>query len=620
MYLLVVESPNKISKLGGILGTGWKIVSTKGHIEDLAKGRLGGRKVIREDGEIVEIPRDVNKRVEFGIDVTNGFKPLYTLIPERESAARQIMAAVAEAERVYIATDPDREGEAIAWSVAKLVGGRVPVHRVKFNSITKQDVVRAIQNPGEIDWRLVQAAHARRVLDRLIGFFISPLADAAVNGAGTEFRYTVGRVQSPALAIIAHAFEEHASFKPTSSFRLRIDYDFYGTVGAAASSLFYVSAFSNNTFNYKAMAYESAAAARNLVHTVKDVKAFRRSVNPPHALKTSTMQARAFVEKGLPVSSSSHLAQHLFQRGLITYPRTDSERLSTEGITLANERIRDMYGEKYIGSPSAPETGEFTQNAHEAVRPVPLRGRDNLFRTDEEKELYSTIDKYFVASRMTPARVDETTVVMTSAVDDFTATYRTVHNDGFTKHTGDTPRLLGGYTSPPAVLKNIRRGVKVTGMNVSVVEEFSRPPRIHDEASLILACEKEGIGRPSTYPEIVRKLKERQYVEDINGFDLETPIDEGMFAQAIEAERDLNFLEASPRGKKILGYLAEEHPWVVDKGFTREVEQMLDGIAEGRVNYGDVVETVWKKLVETVPDVAFYSNDVQSGSGMIYPS
>jgi len=614
VYLLVVESPNKISRLGGILGAGWKIVSTKGHLEDLPTGKLGGKKILREDGQIVEIPRSMTKRVEFGIDVSDGFKPFYTIVQDKEATVKQISVAVDEAERVYVATDPDREGEAIAWSVAKLVGGRAPVHRVKFNAITESEVTRAMQNPVPIDHRLVRAAHARRVLDRLIGFFISPLADAAVNQDGREYRYTVGRVQSPALAMITDALQKRMSFKPKNAYRLRIDYDFYGTVGAAASSAFYVTALSRNTFMQKAEAYEAAGAARKLVHTVKSMKSLRHTVNPPRALKTSSMQARAFMEKGLPAAVSSQSAQSMFQRGLITYPRTDSERVSAEGKDIATRRIMDMYGEKYVGFPPDPPLGEFGQGAHEAVRPA--LAKVERFRTDEEKALYGVVDKYFIASRMSPAQVNQTTVVMSCPLDEFTAQFRTIHNDGFTRHTKDTAKLLKGYSIPPSVLRDIKPGMRVGGLNVSVVEEADRPPRVHDEASLILACEKEGIGRPSTYPEITKKLKERGYVDEVDMFDLEMSIDDDAFLRDPATERAVNFLETSPRGRKVLDYLSEEHPWVVDRGFTREVEHMLDGIATGEMSYSEVVGVVWAKLVETVPDVAFYSNDVQSGMGM----
>ena len=618
MYLLVVESPNKIFRLKGILGPGWNIISTKGHIEDLPKGRLGGKKIIREDGGIISIPWDVDQRVDFGIDISNGFKPFYVIASGKEQVVTQIASAISESERVFIATDPDREGEAIAWSVAKLAGGKVPVHRVSFNSITKQEVTRAIQVPGDINMRLVQAAHARRVLDRLIGFFISPLADAVINGNGAEYRYTVGRVQSPALAIIAGAVEEYRKHSPKGKYRLRIDYDFYGTVGAAGSSMYYVTAFSNRTYSNKAAAYEAAGAARSLIHTVKSVKAYRKSINPPRALKTSTMQARAFTEKGLSIPVSSYSAQGMFQRGLITYPRTDSERLSQEGIDIANTRIMSMYGERYIGSPPVPGDYEFMQGAHEAVRPASLK--KERIRTDEEKALYDVIDKYFIASRMSNARVDETTVVMSSPIDDFIARYMSVSDDGFTKHTGDTQRLLCGCVSPPAVLRNVKQGSRVGGLNVSVVEEPDRPPRVHDEASLILACERDGIGRPSTYPDIVRKLRDRGYIEDVAGGEMDAELDSIMhinddYQMMAVPDRgtDLGFLEASSRGRKVLDYLSSEHPWVVDIGFTREVEQMLDGVANGDTSYSEVIGLVWKKLVETVPDVAFYSNNVQPG-------
>ena len=614
MYLLVVESPNKVAKLSKILGHGWKIVSTKGHIEDLPAGCLGGLKIIREDGQIVEIPRTVNKRVNFAIDVKNGFRPFYTLISGREAVVAEISEASKSADRAFIATDPDREGEAIAYSVSKVLGGRIPVHRVKFYSITKPEVIRAVQSPTKIDMKLVEAAHARRVLDRLIGFFISPLADAAVNKSGSEYRYTVGRVQSPALALVSEALKKRISHEPKTKYRVRIDYDFYGSVGAAGSSLFYVSALGGGTYARRDDAYSAASAAKNLIHTVKGLKTLRHNVRPPLPLKTSTMQARAFSEKGMPIAVSSRTAQSIFQRGLITYPRTDSERLSDEGVALANEMIMRLYGEKYVGSPGvAGALGRF-QGAHEAIRlsgPKPAR-----LWNEEEKKLYSLIDKYFVASRMTDAQVDETTLVVTSAIDEFVSRFRTVHNDGFTRHTGGAKKLLGNYSAPPPALQGVKPGRRISRVHVSVVEEQDPPPRVLDEASLILACEKEGIGRPSTYSDIIRKLKERAYIDDLDPYEMNYELLGNTVIDPCE-DLETNYLEATQRGDKVLGYLLEEHPWVVDKGFTRDVEGMLDQVARGELGYSDVVGVVWQKLTETVPDVASYNEEINSGMRMM---
>lgn len=614
MYLLIVESPNKVAKLSKILGHGWKIVSTKGHIEDLPTGCIGGLKVIREDGVVTEIPWSVNKRVNFAIDVKNGFRPFYTLIPGRESVVSEISEASRGADRVFIATDPDREGEAIAYSVSKVLGGKVPVHRVKFYSITKSEVVRAVQSPMQIDMRLVEAAHARRVLDRLIGFFISPLADAAVNKSGSEYRYTVGRVQSPALALVSEALNRRISYEPKTKYRVRVDYDFYGSVGAAASALFYVSALSKGVYTRRDEAYSAANAAKNLIHTVKSLKTMRHNVRPPLPLKTSTMQARAFSEKGMPVAVSSRTAQSIFQRGLITYPRTDSEQLSDEGIVLANEMIMRLYNDSYVGLPAIAEAPGLSRGAHEAIRLNDLKPAK--LWNEEEKKLYSLIDKYFLASRMIDAQVDETTLLVSSAIDEFVARFRTVHNDGFTRHTGETKKLLASYPAPPAVLQGVKPGRKISRVHVSVVEEQDSPPRVLDEASLILACEKEGIGRPSTYSDIVRKLKERAYVEDLDPYEMNYEL---LGNNTVDPHEDMetNYLEATPRGNKVLEYLSGEHPWVVDKGFTRDVEAMLDQVAKGETGYSDVIGVVWQKLTETVPDVASYNDDVSSGMRMM---
>ncbi len=614
MNLLIVESPNKVAKLTKILGHGWKVVSTKGHIEDLPAGYIGGLKAIRDDGVIVEIPRTANKRVNFAIDVKNGFRPFYTVIPGRETVIREIIDALRGVDRAYIATDPDREGEAIAYSVSKLLGGRIPVHRVKFYSITKSEVNRAVKSPARIAMRLVEAAHARRVLDRLIGFFISPLADAAMNKSGSEYRYTVGRVQSPALALVSEALKRRISYERKTKYRVKIDYDLYGSVGAAASALFYVSALSKGVYARRDEAYSAASAARNLVHTVKSLKTMRHNVRPPQPLKTSTMQAKAFSEKGMPAALSSRTAQSIFQRGFITYPRTDSERLSDEGIALANEMIMRLYGQRYIGSPAPARASGLSQVAHEAIRLSDLKPARPW--NEEEEKLCSLIDKYFLASRMTDAQVDETTLVVTSAIDDFVGRFRTVHNDGFTRHTGETEKLLGHYSPPPAVLQGVKPGRKIPRVHVSVVEEKDAPPRVLDEGSLILACEKEGIGRPSTYSDIIRKLKERAYIAELDPYEMNYELLGNTTVDPKEG-LDTYCLRATPRGDRVLAYLAEEHPWVVDRGFTREVEAMLDQLARGATGYSDVIGVVWQKLTETVPDVAAYSNGVGAGMRMM---
>jgi DNA topoisomerase-1 len=395
---------------------------------------------------------------------------------------------------------------------------------------------------------------------------------------------------------------------------VRIDYDFYGSVGAAGSSLFYVSALGGGAYARRDEAYSAASAAKNLIHTVKSLKTLRHNVKPPLPLKTSTMLARAFSEKGMPIAVSSRTAQSIFQRGLITYPRTDSERLSDEGVTLANEMIMRLYGEKYVGSPRAGEALGRFQGAHEAIRLSDLKPA--RLWNEEEKNLWSLIDKYFVASRMADAQVDETTLVVTSAIDEFVSRFRTVHNDGFTRHTGETKKLLGNYAAPPGALQGVKPGRRISRVHVSVVEEQDPPPRVLDEASLILACEKEGIGRPSTYSDIIRKLKERAYIDDLDPYEMNYELLGNTVIDPCE-DLETNYLEATQRGDKVLGYLLEEHPWVVDKGFTRDVEGMLDQVARGELGYSDVVGVVWQKLTETVPDVASYNEEINSGMRMM---
>lgn len=593
MKLLVIESPNKIAQLSKILGQGWNIVPTYGHLENLPDGAgLSGKWLtLAADGRLEEVSSAQRACTRFGVEITNHFKPFYTVSPGQEKTILKIRAAAEAAEAVYIATDPDREGEAIAWSVAKLIPAGVRSRRIAFHSITRSDVMEAVLNPRELDIRLVEAAKARRVIDRLVGFVLSPLAAAALSGAGrgknfSADRFSVGRTQSAALELINLRTAEVEAFRPQINYSLYTTYDLFGSAGAAS---YWLKAKSLNPFTNQSIAQLASDMARKTIHTVKNITKSVKSILPPPPLRTATMLIAANKKTGMSLSAASTGAQKLFQQGLCTYPRTDSCIVSDQAGRAAGYYIEDNYGAGYHVERDYREAnygGEFTQEAHECIRPTDLN--TDIHEIDEPlRELYGIIKDTFVASQMKSAQIENIELDIDAGIgEDLAVKSRKVKDEGFLKVLG-IPKALAETNYIPESLKE---GMVLRQMEVNLRQGQDRPPnKLFNEGDLVGELDRHGIGRPGTYDGIMSRLSEMKYIDRKTG----------------------NKFAVSEKGRKLVNFLEEKHPWVVDKYFTKEMEDTLDEITRGKKNYEEAVGKVWNKLTGTVPELAA----IQTGTG-----
>lgn len=573
--LMIVESPNKVHKLKEILGAGWEVVSTAGHIEDLPKHRhnnIGG----------------------IGIDVLNGFKLRWTIREDREKTVQFLRARALKADEIYIATDPDREGEAIAYSVSKYLPEGADVKRVTFTAITADAVRKAVGEPRGIDRNLVRAAHARKAVDKLIGVVLSSKATDALNGGvsrdSKDFVYfSVGRVQSPAVAMVCERTYDRLRFTPQEYWEMAVNYDVFGSVGAAG---IWLRSKGNAPFHNEGAARAAMSGIKGKVHTIKEVKRTTRKVSPPKALTTAAMQVAAFNNGGIGVSSAMSAAQKLFEKGHITYPRTDSASLSPEGEEIIRDFILQNYGQDYYRFRRHGAGQEFSQEAHECLRPTESIALMQFARDMNyaEKNVYGLIRDRAVAALMADAVVEEIEYIIDAGVQALTAKGERLLFDGFYKVLG-APKMQS--------IPDVPQGTKLVRHEAALRRKETEPPARHNEATLVESLVEHGMGRPSTYANIIEAVKNRGYVT--------TSAKEG----AVFAARNIKGgFESSEKAENLVLYLAEHHPFVVDKKFTRELEEMLDSVAKGKMPYQKPVETAWKKLQETVPEISSFSPEL----------
>jgi DNA topoisomerase-1 len=559
--LVIVESPAKAKTIGKYLGSTYTVKATVGHIRDLPTKTLG-------------------------IDLEDDFEPDYVTIPGKEKTVAELKAAAKSARAVFIATDPDREGEAIAWHVQSLIKGRSapPIKRVLFHEITKEAVNRAIEKAGDIDQMKVDAQQARRVLDRLVGYKASPVLWKTVKKG-----LSAGRVQTVALRLLVEREREIRAFRPVE----------YWTIAAALSHEGQgFTAKLHNVDGTKPI-ISNEAAAREIVDDVKERKTFdvtdikrrERRKNPAEPFKTSTLQQEAAKKLGFGSKRTMRLAQNLYEGielgkaegsvGLITYMRTDSTRVAESAVTTAREFLKNAYSEEFLAkSPmyygAAGDSN--AQDAHEGIRPTdPTRAPDTVqkYLTPEQFKLYQLIWQRFMASQMAPAVFDTTTVDfdMKGAKHQylFRATGSVIKFSGFlslykeTREEGDSKALEDEQALPA-----IEEGEKVPVSEVKPTQHFTEPPPRFSEASLVKELERLGIGRPSTYASIISTLTERHYAE-------------------LEQRR---FFPTS-LGESVEKVMVKQFPNEFNVGFTASMEQELDKVADGKLPWQRVLKDFW---------------------------
>ncbi len=557
-YLVIVESPAKVKTIKKFLGSNYEVLASNGHVRDLPKSRLG-------------------------VDVEHDYEPKYITIRGKGDILAALRKAEKKADKVYLATDPDREGEAISWHLAEALKlDETKKMRITFNEITKSAVRESLKHARPIDMDLVDAQQTRRILDRMVGYRISPLLWQKVKRG-----LSAGRVQSVALRIIGDREDEINAFIPEEYWTLDALLDVPGEKKPLVAKFY---------GKDKKMAIESAAqmdeirkALEDTTYIVEEVKKGERIKKAPAPFTTSTLQQEAANALNFSTQKTMRLAQQLYEGielkgngtvGLITYLRTDSTRISEEADAAARTYIEAQYGAEYVAERvAAANDGKKIQDAHEAIRPTdlsrtPAELKESLGR--DQFRLYQLIWKRFAASRMTPARYETTAVRIGAAGYRFHASASRLSFDGFrsvyteSEDAKEENNVITGKIEP---------GMELKLSDLDSRQHFTQPPAHYTEASLVRALEEKGIGRPSTYAPTITTIIARRYVTKEN--------------------KNLYMTEL---GEVVNNIMKDAFPSIVDVNFTANMESLLDSIGEGKIHWKTVVENFYPDLDEAVKE------------------
>ncbi len=549
--MVIVESPAKVKTINKILGSKFKVVSSMGHLIDLPASTMG-------------------------VDLEDNFKPRYIVVRKKQKILTALKKEAKTKDTIYIATDPDREGEAIGWHIANHLGDKKFV-RITFHEITKDAITRALKNPTEFDLKKIEAQSARRVLDRIVGYQLSPLLWKKVSGG-----LSAGRVQSVALRLVVEREREIQDFKPQEYWEINVDLKKNGVSGILTAQLEKIGSDKcGMTTNDDAQKIADELRQEKFVISSITIKPIKRNPSPPYI--TSTLQQDAFNKLGFNTARTMMLAQNLYEgielgdgetTGLITYMRTDSVNIAGEALTKVRDLIKEKYGEKYLPEKAnIYKSKKSAQEAHEAIRPADvLRSPEsvkNFLETDQVK-LYELIWQRFVACQMVPAIFESLKIEITAGKYIFGAGGSTLIFDGYLtldqeSRNNDGPKDLSFYKEDDAL------GL----VDVRPSQHFTKPPPRYSEASLVKALEEDGIGRPSTYAPIIYTLVLRHYVY-----------------------REKGYLKASDLGMQICDLLVKYFPKIMDIGFTATMEEHLDLVEEGKLEPATLLGEFYKPFKE----------------------
>ena len=557
-YLVIVESPAKVKTIKKFLGSNYVVTASNGHVRDMPKSQMG-------------------------IDIENDYEPKYITIRGKGEILAKLRKEVKKADKIYLATDPDREGEAISWHLSKALKLEdKKVYRISFNEITKNAVKASLKNPREIDMDLVDAQQARRVLDRIVGYKISPLLWAKVKRG-----LSAGRVQSVALRIIADREEEINAFIPEEYWTLDADLKVKGE-RKLLTAKFYGTEKSKMTISSREELDEIMKEVENAEYSVADIKKGERTKKAPVPFTTSTLQQEASKALNFATAKTMRIAQQLYEGvdikgsgtvGLITYLRTDSTRISEEADATVREYIREGFGEEYVSDGDVKKSSDkkIIQDAHEAIRPTdvtrtPAAVKEFLSR--DQFRLYQLVWKRFIASRMQPARYETTSVKIAAGQYRFTVAASKIVFEGFRSiytEAGETKEENN------VLLKGLDMDSVLTKESLNSKQHFTQPPAHYTEATLVKTLEELGIGRPSTYAPTISTIIARRYVAKEN--------------------KNLYLTEI---GEVVNNIMKQSFPSIMDVNFTANMESLLDGVAEGKVRWKTIIENFYPDLEAAV--------------------
>ncbi|MBT2159800.1 type I DNA topoisomerase [Zobellia barbeyronii] len=573
--LVIVESPAKAKTIEKFLGKDFKVESSFGHIADLPSKELG-------------------------VDVENNFEPKYIVDTDKKALVKKLGDLAKKAETIWLASDEDREGEAISWHLAETLKlDKSKTKRIVFNSITKSAIQKAIENPREINYNLVNAQQARRVLDRLVGYELSPVLWKKIKPG-----LSAGRVQSVAVRLIVERERDIEGFTAEASFKISAVFK------TLEGSVF--TAKLNKTFSSQkeAQAFLDENIGADFSVGNLDKKPAKKSPSAPFT--TSTLQQEASRKLYFSVGRTMQVAQRLYEAGLITYMRTDSVNLSSEAITATKDAIIDNYGEKYSTVRKFKGKAKGAQEAHEAIRPTEITNQFPSLERDQSK-LYELIWKRTIASQMSDAQLERTNVKIQASThsEQFTANGEVIKFDGFLKVYMEGLDEEDTAEEQEGMLPAMKVGEALQNNYITATERFSRPPYRFTEASLVKKLEELGIGRPSTYAPTISTIQNRGYVEKGTIEGTERAYVQLLLEEGAVQVKNLSEMVGSDKGKLVptdIGmivndFLVSHFATILDYNFTAKVEENFDEIAEGEEDWQKVMKDFYKDFHPNVLDV-----------------
>ena len=574
--LVIVESPAKAKTIEKFLGKDYKVMSSYGHIRDL-------------------------KEKEFSIDIDHDYAPKYVIPADKRKVVVELKSAAENASTVWLASDEDREGEAIAWHLSEVLGLKTDeTKRIVFHEITKNAILHAIENPRHIDMNLVNAQQARRVLDRIVGFQLSPILWKKVKPA-----LSAGRVQSVAVRLIVEREREINEFAAEAAFRI--------TASFLLPDGETLKAELNRRFKDQEEVEAFLQRCKKATFTVEDIttKPMHKSPAPPFT--TSTLQQEAARKLGFSVSQTMMLAQRLYESGFITYMRTDSVNLSDLALGTAKETILETFGEKYYKFRQYHTKSKGAQEAHEAIRPTYIANAE-ISGTPQEKRLYELIRKRTIASQMADATLERTTISIgiSDEKEKFVALGEVLTFDGFLQVYRESSDDETEQAQENGLLPPVRLNDSLSLQQAVATERFSQRPPRYTEASLVRRLEELGIGRPSTYAPTIQTIQNREYVvkgdkEGVQRTYMVLTLNKGRVTKKKQTETigaDRGKLLPTDIGTVVNDFLMECFPSVMDYNFTASVEKEFDAIADGEMIWTEAIDKFYKMFHPIVEQVA----------------
>ena len=563
--LVIVESPAKAKTIEKFLGNDYKVLSSYGHIRDL-------------------------KKKEFSIDVENGYRPTYEIPEDKKKLVKDLKSEAKKADMVWLASDEDREGEAISWHLYEVLGLEADkTKRIVFHEITKNAILKAIENPRDIDVNLVNAQQARRVLDRIVGFELSPVLWRKVKPA-----LSAGRVQSVAVRLIVERERDVNNFVSESSYRVTAIFDVPDAEGGKTE----IRAELGNRFKTKEEAQKFLERCKDATFSISDIVTRPTKKTPAPPFTTSTLQQEAARKLGFSVSQTMVIAQRLYESGQITYMRTDSVNLSDLALNTTRQVITELMGERYVKTRQYATKSKGAQEAHEAIRPTYMEN-EKISASSQEQKLYELIWKRTVASQMADAELEKTTVTIhiSNSEENFVSVGEVVNFDGFLRVYKESYDEEVEPENEIRLLPPLTVGQELKQVELLATQRFSMCPLRYTEASLVRKLEELGIGRPSTYAPTISTIQQRGYVEKGNkeGWKREYNVLKlrgNRLTETVKTEltgQEKSKLLPTDVGTVVNDFLMEYFPGILDYNFTASVEKEFDEVAEGKKEWAGMM-------------------------------